>query len=140
MKLYRVISTWPKNGRIYRFCHSRQDPQKRPYAKLIENYVPGCSAEMAIDELFSEAEAKQFKDYYDSLTSHHRYIITAIEEEALPLPHDMVAAGAVPGVWIPKNLLLPFKVHAYIEYPRQLTLKEVRDDLRGGPLPRAHQG
>ncbi len=79
------------------FSWFNSEPQcgTRPYADLIADYVPDDDAyyaEAAIDEAFSEDEARQLKDWLDAT----RGGTTAIEEMELPIAHNTMALSAIP--------------------------------------------
>jgi hypothetical protein len=79
--------------------HSGDKARRRPYAKLIENYNPETDelhsyAENAVEELFTEEEAKQLKAYLDLF--HDEEGKTTINEVQLPVEHNLVGVGAIP--------------------------------------------
>jgi hypothetical protein len=101
----------------------RCEKTKRPYADLIENYDPkdehALYKEMAIEELFTAAEANLLKEYLDR--DHRDAATTIIEKLDLPLANNVVGIGAiVVGGGDDFYLLhrepeysLPFKVEGY---------------------------
>ena len=88
-KLYYVTTIVEefRGSKDVSFSWFKSEPQcgTRPYAELIADYVPDdddCFAEIAIDEAFSEDEARQLKDWLDA----NRRGTTTIEEMELPIP------------------------------------------------------
>jgi hypothetical protein len=96
MKLYRVTTIVKeydgcKNVAFAWFkSDSRDIGRRRPYADLIADYDPSMRtigyAEEAIEELFTEDEAKQLVAYLDR--EKHGDQETTIEEQVLPIPNN----------------------------------------------------
>ncbi len=96
MKLYRVTTIVKeydgcKNVRFDWFKDNFRDIyRRRPYADLIADYDPSMRtigyAEEAIEELFTEDEAKQLVAYLDR--EHGDQETTIIEEQKLPIPNN----------------------------------------------------
>ena len=101
MKLYKVLTLVRKyhGCKNVRFTWFRCDhgSPKRPYAELIENYDPAADqvyySEDAIEQLFTEEEARQLKGYLDREHGHEG--VTTIEEEQLPIPENVMGVGAM---------------------------------------------
>jgi hypothetical protein len=102
MKLYgaqTVVSKFKghRNVSICWFVTKRASPVQRPYAELIEGYdatKKDLYAEDAIDEMFSDAEARSFVDWLKSnrgATDED----TKIVEVALPIPENRMGLGAI---------------------------------------------
>jgi hypothetical protein len=124
MKLYNVITTVRefsgcRNVPFWWFRHEM--PQgKRPYADLVNGYVPGNQyAEELIEELFTEDEARLLKAYLDEHHGHEGE--TLIKERPLPVPNNCYGLGcrAVGGeddffeLNREPEYSLPFKVWGY---------------------------
>jgi hypothetical protein len=125
MKLYSVTT----NGCVMCGCKDvtlhwfRRERTPRPYAELIEGYDASDAflscAEGAIDELFTQSEAHALEQYL----SRHQCVVgqTVIEECTLPVPHNMLALGAMPydrgdcfyTLDEDEAYSLPFKVEGY---------------------------
>jgi hypothetical protein len=136
MKLYSVVTMLRqfkgcKDVELYWFRCEKSDRQHL-YADLIENYDPtwlrpseGISgydfsnAESQVEELFSEEEAKQLKNYLDQ--NHDDP--TTISEAKLPIQQNTMGVGAIPVggecdflmVYKRPGYPLPFKVMAYYD-------------------------
>jgi hypothetical protein len=99
-------------------------PSGLPYAELIEDYDPDDEnihyAEGAVDEMFTEDEAKQLKSYLDR---EHGGSRTTIIEAEIPIPNHLMGHGAIP-VGGPQDFYqlhnedrydLPFEVMGYFD-------------------------
>jgi hypothetical protein len=102
-------------------CETRGN---RDYASLISNYDPSDPyqfAEGAIDQMFTQSEASQLKEYLDQ---HHGDVgTTFIEKAKLPIAANTMGAGSLPvggetGYhclhWEPEYSL-PIKVEGYFD-------------------------
>jgi hypothetical protein len=98
MRLYQVTSKTKvflgyKDVKLHWFfdIFAGSRPDKRPYAELIKDYDPSDNvlAEHCIDELFTEDEARQLKEYID--LGHGHSTTTTIKEVELPI--DKHASG-----------------------------------------------
>jgi hypothetical protein len=97
MKLYNVCTIVKEysdcKNVTFQWFYSDTRPHPRPYAELIENYKPDDQyAEEHIDELFTEDEASQLKQYLDREHGHEG--TTTITEEPLPVANNMMGYGA----------------------------------------------
>jgi hypothetical protein len=101
MKLFQVTTQVKeycgcKDVTFYWF-KSEAKAGERPYRKLIADYSPGKGyigyAEGAIDELFTEGEAKQLAAYLDGNEPED---LTTITEVSLPIGNDRMGHGAIP--------------------------------------------
>jgi hypothetical protein len=132
MELYRVTTLVKKyngckNVAFDWFRCERRTP--RSYANLIENYDPSAAhaayAESCIDEMFELDEAQALKHYIDQNYGEDKGI-TTIEKVELPIPNNMMAAGAIPvgggqdfyRLDKAPGYNLPFKVWAYFDLRR----------------------
>jgi hypothetical protein len=108
----------------FRWFYAGERLQPRPYAKLIKDHLPSDQwnyAEHYIDELFSEDEARQLKEYLDR--EHGSEGTTTISEVRLPCSNNMAAVSsmAVGGgndfymLWEEQKYSLPFKAEAYFD-------------------------
>ena len=78
----------------FRWFYSNDRPQpRRPYAELVKNYTPDPYTEGYIDELFSEDEARQLKQYLDR--EHGDAGTTTITEVSLPVANNIGGVGAI---------------------------------------------
>jgi len=126
MKLYCVSTTAPEYSGFKNvvFHWFNEKPQgKRAYAVLIKDYDPKAYAiyyaEAFVDELFTEDEARQLKDYIDQ--SHEGE--TIIKEQPLPVDNNVMGYGAIPVGGMQDFYMLskeaeyslPFKVYGYFD-------------------------
>ena len=96
-RLYYVTTTAKKfsdcKNVTFNWFRAEAPAERRRYASLIEGYEPGNAyAEGLIDELFTEDEALQLKEYLDQV--HGKEGPTLIEEMSLPIPNNMMGHGA----------------------------------------------
>ena len=128
MELYRVTTlvkkySGCKNVEFNWFrCEKRAS---RPYAELIENYVPSdyndYSPEECIDEMFELDEAQALKDYIDQ--NYGEAGVTTIEKATLPIAKNRIGWGGIPAgggqdfYMLDKapGYTLPFKVEGYFD-------------------------
>jgi hypothetical protein len=102
MKLYNVDTTAGEYSGCkdvnFHWFHSGKRSERRPYAQLIEGYEPTKKyvyyCEGYIDELFSEDEARQLKEYLDR--EHGDYDVTTVSEAELPVLDNVMGVGAMP--------------------------------------------
>src|SRR5262249_43110592 len=133
MKLYRVTTAAREylgyeNVVFHWFrawCGKAMPQGRRPYADLIRDYEPESYAEGFIEELFTEDEARQLKDYLDRHHGHEGE--TIIEEVPLPVEnirmgyHGPLGIGRGEGFYVlyeEPNYALPFEVEGYVNLPR----------------------
>ena len=125
-RLYYVTTTAKKfsgcKNVTFNWFRAEAPAERRRYASLIEGYEPGNAyAEGLIDELFTEDEALQLKEYLDQV--HGKEGPTLIEEMSLPIPNNMMGHGAraVGGgddfyqLFKEPEYSLPFKVTGYFD-------------------------
>ena len=125
-RLYYVTTTAKKfsdcKNVTFNWFRAEAPAERRRYASLIEGYEPGNAyAEGLIDELFTEDEALQLKEYLDRV--HGKEGPTSIEEMSLPIPNNMMGHGAraVGGgddfyqLFKEPEYSLPFKVMGYFD-------------------------
>lgn len=109
-KLYRVKSVYKKlkgftNVPFYWFYGGRRTPA-RPYADLIANYGEDVEgdvlhrhrelSENAIDELFTEDEAKQLVAYLQHEEEDGDQATITVEEEPLPISNNSIPIAYAP--------------------------------------------
>jgi hypothetical protein len=132
MKLYRVDTVVKQfqGCRDVQLCWFRNvapGQRKHLYPEMIENYDPadedGLYSAACIDELFTEDEARQLKEFLDRENGHEG--TTTISEETLPIKNCVLSlrAIAIP-VGGPQGFLmiharegysLPFKAEGYYD-------------------------
>jgi hypothetical protein len=127
IKLYSVTSNVKEfhgcKDVTFRWFFAAERAQRRPYADLIKHYQADDEYRMYsegyIEELFSEDEARQLKEYLDREHGHEG--TNSITEERLPIGRNVMGVGAVPVgggddfymLDQEPNYSLPFKVWGY---------------------------
>jgi hypothetical protein len=128
MKLYNVTSKKREYGGCkdvtFHWFFAGERSQPRPYAELIKDYnvEDHFYATSYIDELFTEDEARQLKDYLDREYGGQG-MTTTIKEVSLPIVNNMAGVGsiAVGGgddfymLDRARSYSLPFKVWGYFD-------------------------
>ena len=134
MKLFLLKTVVPEFGPCkdvtFWWIKDRPEPSGRPYAELIADYHPPkpghlvIDAHVAVDESFTEEEARQLKAYLERFHGHEG--VTAIQEIELPIPGNVQAiydiACSVGNEGFYKGLLtestydLPFDAIAYYNF------------------------
>ena len=125
MKLYRVSTLVTEYHGYDNVCFNwfRSEPPQsvRPYGELIKGYASGDKyPERAIDEFFTEGEAKGLAAY---LRGAHPADLTQIAAVSLPIPHELMgfgaqAVGGDTGFYILEKepgYALPFPVSGYYD-------------------------
>jgi hypothetical protein len=130
MKLYSVRSKVKEfsgcRDVVFNWFRSEKPAEQRPYAKLIANHNPSddwaAYGEVYVDELFTEDEALQLKEYLDQ--NHREEATTEIRNQRLPIVPDVLigfrgrAVGGGDGfyeLFKEPQYSLPFKVEAYFD-------------------------
>src|SRR5262245_35910477 len=96
MKLFHVTTTAHEycGCRNVVFRWFRQGSSGRPYANLIQDFVGGDPyAEGCIDEMFTEQEYQDLKDYLDR--EHGDAGVTAVTRAEIPIPNNLMPLGAI---------------------------------------------
>jgi hypothetical protein len=95
-KLYSVTTTAHEyHGRrnvVFHWFRTEPRNEDRPYAELIQNYDGDLYSKDLIDELFTEQEACDLKEYIDRV--HGDAGVTTIEEWKLPIHNQQMGYGA----------------------------------------------
>ena len=142
MKLYRVRTTAKEyhgcRDVVFQWFRHAMPQGQRPYADLIKDYEPKESdlyTEFLIEELFTQDEARQLKDYLDR--HHGGEGETVIKEFPLPVDnctmgYGCMAVGGGDGFYKlckESKYSLPFKVWGYYDL-RGCTLIDNGDTYR----------